>query len=630
MNDLESIQLAIPPATAISIQYTLDDTIKSLMDQELLRHKLHASTDQRYGMYYRRLGLWLDEKRQLSSYDVDADTTIEIRAVTQEFLLRVQLVDLDTRFTLKVLPSLTVADVIVMIQYNLNTRNINLEPFTRGGVDPFAPPFLQKKLGEDKKTSQYGLFMPNKNAWMVESRSLDDYGLAKNQDEVQYKVQYQPVTVLVPRFMAERRQDLMMCVDRDGRSMIQTHLVQLLVSERQTVKDVVDLFNADNPNFLEYSAAVASAQTSGTGSSSSGGGGADKKTTGWSSMSAFGLFTRGAERLKNEDAMWKVIKDLSKVDILEYRMAPIRIGVACTQDIDIKMDLDVDPSKPLKHLLPLFWRRFGVDSAVEYKSLALLGSKLELDLDKSLIENRAVEKVVLVMTVEPVRKKVPVESSKEAGDATMTTTTTAAGTVVQERNIWEEPADSPANITFASEGEGVVAAASLNKLIERLTTAEDASESTNYLDFMKTFILTYQSFTTPTDLLKKLIERYHVPRQKDKGIPFLDFDKFRLKVQFRVCNVIQQWIKKYQYDFVDTSLTHQSSSAAGSAAVPSHLLLSQKEQEKKQSALLAKHVLLMQVLEFAEGVLVDDHPALSRQIRKAALRLVRLFPYLLW
>lgn len=133
------------------------------------------------------------------------------------------------------------------------------------------------------------------------------------------------------------------------------------------------------------------------------------------------------------------------------------------------------------------------------------------------------------------------------------------------------------------------------------------------LDFMKTFLLTYQSFTTPGALLLKLIERYHVPWNVKDGMPFDEFDKMRLKVQLRVCNVLQQWVKKFSFDFVDNK---DSQPAANTIA-----------DEKTIYAgvpISSKEMLRTLVLRFAENTLLMDHPNLARQLRKHIFKLVSI------
>lgn len=80
----------------------------------------------------------------------------------------------------------------------------------------------------------------------------------------------------------------------------------------------------------------------------------------------------------------------------------------------------------------------------------------------------------------------------------------------------------------------VVRAATLNKLVEILTSDKNSDT------FMKTFLLTYQSFTTPSLLLEKLLQRYNVPSiyPQDK----------RVQVQLRVAEVLKIWMER---NFVD-------------------------------------------------------------------------------
>ena len=60
------------------------------------------------------------------------------------------------------------------------------------------------------------------------------------------------------------------------------------------------------------------------------------------------------------------------------------------------------------------------------------------------------------------------------------------------------------------------------------------------LEFVKTFLLTYQSFSTPERLLKKLIERYNVVRPS--GMPFKNFAIMKQTIQARVINAFKLWV----------------------------------------------------------------------------------------
>jgi len=58
--------------------------------------------------------------------------------------------------------------------------------------------------------------------------------------------------------------------------------------------------------------------------------------------------------------------------------------------------------------------------------------------------------------------------------------------------------------------------------------------------FMKSFFLTYRSFTTPDELFHKLMERYDVPSQ---------FEKEKLQIRMRVCIALKYWLDVNIRDF---------------------------------------------------------------------------------
>ena len=60
------------------------------------------------------------------------------------------------------------------------------------------------------------------------------------------------------------------------------------------------------------------------------------------------------------------------------------------------------------------------------------------------------------------------------------------------------------------------------------------------LEFVKTFLYTYQSFATPEKLLKKLIERYNVVRPD--GMSIRQFAVLRQTIQARVINALRLWV----------------------------------------------------------------------------------------
>lgn len=60
------------------------------------------------------------------------------------------------------------------------------------------------------------------------------------------------------------------------------------------------------------------------------------------------------------------------------------------------------------------------------------------------------------------------------------------------------------------------------------------------MEFVKTFLYTYQSFATPDRLLRKLIERYNVVRQV--GQSNKAFAVMKQTIQARVINALKLWV----------------------------------------------------------------------------------------
>lgn len=101
-----------------------------------------------------------------------------------------------------------------------------------------------------------------------------------------------------------------------------------------------------------------------------------------------------------------------------------------------------------------------------------------------------------------------------------------------------------------------------------------------YLDFVKTFLLTFRSFTTVLEFGTILKQRYSI--MNTQRMTLNDFNAFRKPIQMRIANVLLQWLKNYSYDF-------------------------EGEQNNECRDL---------VLDLIENYISEDHLALSKQIRK--------------
>jgi len=117
-------------------------------------------------------------------------------------------------------------------------------------------------------------------------------------------------------------------------------------------------------------------------------------------------------------------------------------------------------------------------------------------------------------------------------------------------NVWEERDED--NIVYDTK-TNAFKGATLNKLVERLTVEKDHD-----MEFQKTFLLTFQSFTTPEKLIMKLIQRYQVPIEekpedsKDTKEQWAVKQKAKQKnIQLRVVNVMKRWVESNIADLND-------------------------------------------------------------------------------
>ncbi len=109
--------------------------------------------------------------------------------------------------------------------------------------------------------------------------------------------------------------------------------------------------------------------------------------------------------------------------------------------------------------------------------------------------------------------------------------------------------DSDSNILFvngASRGseETEIKGGTLCKLVEHLTLPDHGDPT-----FVRTFLLTYRSFTTPMELLQLMINRFYTPVTDESD---LDLRRsFQKPIRLRTFAVLKVWITGYSYDFED-------------------------------------------------------------------------------
>jgi len=106
--------------------------------------------------------------------------------------------------------------------------------------------------------------------------------------------------------------------------------------------------------------------------------------------------------------------------------------------------------------------------------------------------------------------------------------------------LWVDEND---NVVYEENSNSVIKFASLARLIIELTLPDRGD-----IQFMKTLIFTYHSFTTPDELIKLLAARYNVPL-----VANLPQEQVKA-IQFRVVNTIKFWLKTRFDDFSPDSL----------------------------------------------------------------------------
>lgn len=156
---------------------------------------------------------------------------------------------------------------------------------------------------------------------------------------------------------------------------------------------------------------------------------------------------------------------------------------------------------------------------------------------------------------------------------------------VEDTNIWEEPEED--NYIFHTppgSTKPVIKAATLNKLVVQLTPERD-----NDMDFQKTFLMTYQSFTTPEKLLQKLIQRYQVPEKYAEGKP----STMTNTIQVRVVNVLKRWLGSHWEDLSEqhiesfrSFLNKQIKGTSEKLYNQLQSVLARKNQEEEKKALV--------------------------------------------
>ena len=94
--------------------------------------------------------------------------------------------------------------------------------------------------------------------------------------------------------------------------------------------------------------------------------------------------------------------------------------------------------------------------------------------------------------------------------------------------------------------DGLIKGGHIENIVLAVTDPKFTSQSC-----LNALFLTYRSFTTPSDLLRILIARFHVetPQTDDPDFELYFDERKRKPIQLRVGNCIRRWIDTHWYDF---------------------------------------------------------------------------------
>lgn len=132
--------------------------------------------------------------------------------------------------------------------------------------------------------------------------------------------------------------------------------------------------------------------------------------------------------------------------------------------------------------------------------------------------------------------------SKSDGEATSESVdlTSSNSEIPFDINIYDEKGGDE-YIVYEDKENGIISAASFNKIVEKLTDPNDYDDA-----FLETFLFTYRSFATQEQLLHKIIQRYNPPASIT--------DEKADTIRVRVCIFLTRWMDRHYNEMNDRIL----------------------------------------------------------------------------
>jgi len=261
--------------------------------------------------------------------------------------------------------------------------------------------------------------------------------------------------------------------------------------------------------------------------------------------SDYGVYSLNGDLIPMESLIINIVGSGTMGESLLIKMKPLSVNLTSPSYPETNITIELDKGLSLTFYLSEICRRFGFPVEL-FEKITIKGSEIKMNVPISRIKWNCND-MTFCVHFRPFQELNP------------------------------RPLRSPS----PPKREDGVSTYSLTQLIDKICLAS-AEQGSQYLDFVKTFLLTYPSFTTLNVILERLRESYFVLNEND--LSWTDFENYRKPIRIRIGNFILQLTKRCYYD-----IHHDSN--------------------------------FQQILHFINNVIALDNGSLAKQIKKSLEKL---------
>eukprot|EP00118_Oscarella_pearsei_P003292 m.13785 g.13785 ORF g.13785 m.13785 type:complete len:1275 (+) comp25228_c0_seq1:253-4077(+) len=527
MPEFRYARVALPQVESlITMEYDQFTRTESVLAEVLALHEHEMDTRQgEFALFHTRLNTKMMITDSMTTYEILPQDMLECKLVGGRLApvtLTVSVPALQSFRKIRMTLDETVGDLVSTVQRRLP------DP-TNSQWHHFAL-YLHPRIGGS------GMGM-----WLEDYKFLSSYKL-NEKDYIEFREKYKTFSFelcVFPMVCGRPWRSLSISSEDANKVFTAFKSIQLEVAEFATVQDVIS--SIKQTNCLDYPSYY------------------------------YGLYHYNGQRLSGEDLLWQcVAADKVQSTSFVVRMVPTKVKVCMNHDPKETLErVPLDLSQPGWLVKELLCRRYGVrfpeKCAIQAEGIGTI------DCSSCLLQQGVVEQTTLRLFVAHNKRQRIMSRQKERMSTMEMSSLDQSSPTVERKspmerkisakglkrncpfrrsfmehddgeNFWDEGPDCRTNIQFStSRGPDgspthTVASATFNKLIQQLTHSDHHD-----LDFVHTFLLSYQTFTTPENLLAKLIQRYHIVRPTDMS--YSDFGNMRTSIQARVINALRLWVE---------------------------------------------------------------------------------------